>query len=210
MVYILYSSIKEFDHKRLIDSFLPGFCLGYQKKIMNYRRWQDAQLSLLGRVLLIKGMKALNYKFNESHMKYTKYNKPYLSESDIKFNISHSGDVVICALTLLGDIGIDIEKIAPIKITDFKSHMTTNEWQLMCDSNNVEDSFFNFWTQKEAVIKAHGKGLSIPLKSFEIQNNKTMIARENFFLKEIKIKDGYKCHLALKKHETIKINIEYF
>ena len=76
---------------------------------------------------------------------------------------------------LLGDIGIDIEKIEPIKISDFKSQMTNNEWESVNNSKDTERSFFCYWSQKEAVIKTHGKGLTIPLKSFEVQNNKTTI-----------------------------------
>ena len=206
MIYILQTSINEDNHKNLIDNYLPKLSTEFQDKIGRYRRWQDAQLSLLGRVLLVRGMEQMDCSFDKPDLKYTSFNKPYFDGNDISFNISHSGKVVVCALTYLGDIGIDIEKIEPIKILDFKSQMTNNEWKLVNESKDAKHSFFSYWTQKEAIIKAHGKGLTIPLKSFEIQNNKTTIGSENFFLKEITIKDDYCCHLALKKSiDTIEI-----
>jgi 4'-phosphopantetheinyl transferase len=209
LIYILYTSINKDNHKRLIDDFLPKCSIEFQDKIRRYRRWQDAQLSLLGRVLLAKGVEQMNCTFDESELKYTSFNKPYFVNNGIHFNISHSGEVAICALTHLGDVGIDIEKTEATKVLDFKSQMTSNEWELVNESKDSKLSFFNYWTQKEAVIKAHGNGLSIPLKSFEVQNNRTVIGSDNFFLKEIIIKDDYCCHLALKKSlDTIEIRIK--
>lgn len=206
MINILHTSINEANHKSLIANYLPKFSAEFQGKIVRYRRWQDAQLSLLGRVLLIKGMEQRKCRFDESDMKYNAFNKPYFDSNDISFNISHSGRIVVCVLTYMGDIGIDIEKIDPIEVSDFKSQMTNNEWKLISESKNISHSFLNYWTQKEAVIKAHGNGLSIPLKSFEIQNNKTTVDSKNFFLKEVTIMNDYSCHVALNKSiDTIEI-----
>lgn len=208
MINILYTYINEDNHKRLIDDFLPKCSIEFQDKIRKYRRWQDAQLSLLGRFLLAKGMEQMNCVFEESDIKHTSFGKPYFNSNAVNFNISHSGKIVICVLTNVGDIGIDIEKINPIKVSDFKSQMTANEWMLINESKDIKLSFFDYWTQKEAVIKTHGNGLSISLKSFEIKNNKTAINSENFFLKKIPVKDDYSCYLALKKiFDTIEIKI---
>ncbi|GAA3649411.1 4'-phosphopantetheinyl transferase family protein [Flavivirga jejuensis] len=208
MIYIFYTLINEDNHKDLINKYLPKFSTEFQKKVLRYRRWQDAQLSLLGRVLLVKGMEQMNYNFDDFDLKYTFYNKPYFDSIDMSFNISHSGKIVICALTRLGSIGIDIEKIKPIKITGFKSQMTKNEWESVNNSKDKIRSFFYHWSQKEAVIKTNGKGFTIPLKSFEIRNKKTTVGFENFFLKEITIKDDYSCHVALnRKIDTIEIKI---
>jgi len=209
LIHVLYTSINVENHKKIIDHYLPDFSAEYQDKIKRYRRWQDAQLSLLGRILLVKGLEQINYGFDESNLNYTSFNKPYLENNAIHFNISHSGELVVCALTKIGAIGIDIEKINGTKISDFKSQMTVNEWKLINESTNANLSFFQYWTQKEAVIKTHGKGLSIPLKSFEVTKNKTIIESELYFLKELKINDDYCCHLALKENiDTIEIITE--
>lgn len=208
MINILYTSIDEDNHQKLVDNYLPKFSVEFQTKIKRYKRWQDAQLSLLGRILLVKGLEQMNCSFDESNFRYTSFNKPYLESNYINFNISHSGELVVCALTKIGDIGIDIEEIESIKISDFKSQMTNNEWEQVNDSKEIKTAFFKYWTQKEAVIKAHGKGLSIPLKTFEVQNNKTTVYSDNFFLKELKIMDGYSCYIASKTDlELVEIEI---
>ena len=199
MIYIYYSYLSEENHESLLKNDLPKFSADYQEKIKRYRRWQDAQLSLLGRILLFKGIEEIyKQKPHDKVIQHTKYNKPYFDDDLIQFNISHSGGIVVCALSDEHEIGIDIEIVTDIEIDDFKFQMTEKEWDKIIISSNKKDSFFDYWTQKEAVIKAHGHGLTIPLKSFEILDNTTKIKGEKFFLKEIKIDKKYKCYISLK------------
>jgi len=208
LITINYARISEQVHQRLMNAYLPDFSSEYQDRIRRYRRWEDAQLSLLGRVLLKQGMENLNYKFDESKLKYTSFDKPYFEDDHVHFNISHSGHFVVCAITELGEIGIDIEKINPIDIDSFKPQMTNYEWNTINESKNSMREFFAYWSQKEAVIKAHGEGLSIALKSFEVKNNATTIGSENFYLRELSISEDYSCHIAYKdKLEAMDITL---
>lgn len=203
MIYIYYSYLSERNHESLLRNNLPDFPEDYQAKIRRFRRWQDAQASLLGRVLLFTGLKEAGWLSPaDKELKYTSYHKPYFENHPLQFNISHSGEIVVCALSDQGEIGIDIEIISDILIEDFKFQMTENEWNKISTSTNAKNAFFEYWTQKEAVIKAHGHGLTIPLQSFEINENATSIQGEKFHLKEIKIDEKYQCALSLKT--TIK------
>lgn len=211
MVTIYYANISEENHNDIMDKYLSFFSPEYQEKLSRYRRWQDTQLSLLGRVLLIHGLEHLNQKFDESAIRYNPYNKPYFDNQEVHFNISHSGDLVVCAITDLGEIGIDIEKIGSIELSNFKSMMTENEWNSVNDSLDSKGSFYRYWAQKEAVIKAHGKGLSIPLKTFEIRKNKTKIGPDNFYLQNISISDEYSCYIASReKLDSVNIIMDKF
>lgn len=198
MVQIFYSYITKDKHELLLKKIIPGFSNDFQKKNLRYRRWQDAQSSLLGRMLLDNGLSKLNKELDIKNLHYTSYNKPYFEGEKVKFNISHSGDIVVCAISEIDEIGIDIEIIQDIEIENFKQQMTNIEWQRVVSSSNIKNAFFEYWTQKEAVMKSHGNGLSIPLKSFEIHNGQTKIEEDVFFLKEIQLDKNYKCHIALK------------
>jgi len=199
LIYIYFAYQSEKNHESLLKSVLPNFPHDFQKKIMRYKRWQDAQLSLLGRILLYKGAEEIyGYNLNEKEIKYTKYNKPYFEDNLIRFNISHSDEIVVCALSNQYEIGIDIEIIADFELDNFRFQMTESERYNIEQSQSSKDAFFEYWTQKEAVIKAHGHGLTVPLKSFEIFDHKTEINNEKFYLKEIKIDKKYKCHISLK------------
>lgn len=211
MIHILYAYISEDHHQKLLNAFLPKFSIDFQKKVTDFRRWQDAQLSLLGRILLFHGIKKFNKDYTDDAIKYTEYDKPYFEDKSIKFNISHSAEVVTCVLSADFEIGIDIELLQPIQIEDFKSQMTAGEWHRVNASEDKTTAFFTYWTQKEAVIKAHGKGLLIPLKSFEVLDDKTSINTENFFLKEIKLNDNYKCYIASNTAiDTLPVEIKEF
>ncbi|RKR04555.1 4'-phosphopantetheinyl transferase [Flavobacterium sp. 90] len=205
MTQILYSYICERNHNYLLTNYLDGFSDDFQKKILAYRRWQDSQLSLLGRLLLRHGLHQTSKNFVEEDLSYTLYRKPFLNNTNTKFNISHSGEIVVCVLSDRNDVGIDIEIIQDINIEGFESQMTNRERENLSLNEDSRSAFFDYWTQKEAVIKANGKGLSIPLKSFEVMNNYAKIEDDDFFVKEIFLDEKYKCHLAFKDKIDVMI-----
>lgn len=197
MIQILYSYIEKQNHDFLMNYKLKQLPDEFQLKILKYRRWQDAQLSLLGRLLLENGLQGQGLTGEiKLNVQYTPYNKPYLSDKNIKFNISHSGDFVACVITQYQEIGIDIEILEDVEIENFKDQMTNKEWENIFYSKDIKRSFFNYWTQKEAILKAQGKGLSIPLKSFEVQQNKAVLDSTTFYLAEIVLQENYVCHIA--------------
>ncbi len=189
---------------------LAFFPKAYQQQLLRYRRWQDAQLSLLGKLLLKAGMLRLKAEVDFERIQYTEYNKPYVQNIPITFNISHSEELVVCALSENQKyVGVDIEKIRPIELADYKAQMTESEQQLIYTAAQPQEAFFKYWTEKEAVIKAHGHGLSIPLQSFEIKENCAHIDGEVFYVWEIPLKKDYCCHIASNQYlPSEKINIE--
>lgn len=196
LTYLFYTYIEQAQHEELLRTYLPHFSKAFQKKIQRFRRWEDAQLSLLGRVLLFKGIEKFGKSYTEAALKFTAHNKPYFDQSSLKFNISHSGELVICLLSDVGEMGIDVEWIVDTEINDFKSQMTDSEWLRVTTAAQPLQEFYTYWTEKEAVIKAQGEGLSIPLKTFEISGQQTSIGGEPFFLRQLFLDEQYKCFLS--------------
>lgn len=198
-ILILYTTIDRSLHKFLLEEKLPLFPSDFQKEIHNYTNWTDAQKSLLGRLLLEQGMIVINQPFKHEDVLLNDFNKPILRYTNVKFNISHSGDLVVCAITEHFNIGIDVEQIRNINWEEFKSQMTANEMAFIATANDKNEAFFNYWTKKEAALKAHGKGLSIALPSFEIVSGKTEIEDCQYFINEVYLEQGYKVQLAIDK-----------
>lgn len=205
---ILYLFVEEEKHNYILNKYVEIFGQDFSKKVLKYRKWQDAQLSLLGRVLLKYGLSKY-YDINDFKIDISENGKPFLRDLQIYFNISHSKNLVVCAISEF-PIGIDIEfSNYDINYLEFCEQMTKNELLRIQESENHVESFFNYWTEKESLIKANGMGLQVPLKSFEVYHHQTCIFNVRYFTKKLDIDKEYHCCIAAEKDlNTIFINIQ--
>ena len=148
---------------------------------------------------------------------YNPYGKPFLapefSSHLLNFNLSHSGSMALCALTRNMEIGVDIERLRPDFAYDeiAERFFSANEVVVLrtIPAEEQLQAFYNCWTRKEAYIKAHGKGLSLPLDSFDVSFApgdlpRVLITRENpqesshWTLLDLQPGPGYVGALAVK------------
>jgi len=176
-----------------------------QERLRNYRRWQDAHAYLYGRLLLKHGMLQLGYDDSLELMEKTKYGKPYFPFDSFSFNISHSEDYVVCVISTdeKKQIGIDIEKIKPIILDYFNSVLSAQE---KIDIKTY-DQFYKIWTRKEAVIKADGRGMQIPLNRVDASKLIVNLEEDIYYLSKVGINKSYEVHIAsltkIKKTNTV-------
>jgi 4'-phosphopantetheinyl transferase len=102
---------------------------------------------------------------------YTPYNKPYLQNYPIEFNLSDSEHLALYAFAHV-PIGIDIEYVHMMTdMDDVAAVMFSGAeiavYKALPDAQKAE-GFFSCWTRKEAFIKAVGEGLSYPLADFDV------------------------------------------
>ncbi|MBN1122614.1 MAG: 4'-phosphopantetheinyl transferase superfamily protein [Anaerolineae bacterium] len=105
---------------------------------------------------------------------YGPYGKPALTEdSSLSFSVSHSGDLLVMTFTLNQPVGVDVEQIRPVENLDTLARrtLTADEYRhflsLLPDLRlNV---FFAYWTVKEAIMKASGRGLNLPAAQIGIE-----------------------------------------
>jgi 4'-phosphopantetheinyl transferase len=102
---------------------------------------------------------------------YTEQGKPFLADTDLRFNISHSADMAVYAFTRHAEIGVDIEKVEAVFKADVaKRFFSNSEYELLTALFGEEQQrgFYRIWARKEALIKGIGEGLHIPLDSFSV------------------------------------------
>ncbi len=114
------------------------------------------------------GKTAKAIQFTES-----RYGKPALApgitDLPVCFNLSHSSRLVVCALTLAHEIGVDIENMQrTIELSIAERFFSNQEAYTIsqAEESSKQSLFFRFWTLKEAYIKATGRGLSTGLDQF--------------------------------------------
>ena len=99
-----------------------------------------------------------------------KYGKAYISNfENIYFNLSHSGKMVLCAISDR-EVGVDIEYIDhEIDLNIAKHYFYNKEYESIMNSQNPADEFFKYWVLKESYMKYTGLGMNLKLDSFEIK-----------------------------------------
>jgi 4'-phosphopantetheinyl transferase len=133
---------------------------------------------LRNRFILVRGLlrttlaRYLAVESANLHFAKGKYGKPILCDHTLYFNLSHSANKLVIAVSDLDNIGIDIEQVKPrntlheiarrvLSVTEFTawSHLPTSEQLLI---------FYQLWTKKEAFVKAVGRGMGIGLDQCEV------------------------------------------
>jgi 4'-phosphopantetheinyl transferase len=102
---------------------------------------------------------------------YGAQGKPALAGSQFQFNLSHSGDRAVYAISAQSPVGIDIEYIHPIAAADLVDRFFSATEQAIFHNLPIDlqqAAFFHAWVQKEAYLKACGTGLHTPLDKIEV------------------------------------------
>jgi 4'-phosphopantetheinyl transferase len=106
------------------------------------------------------------------------HGKPELAgaaaQSGLQFNLSHSDGLGLIGWSWRKQIGVDIEVWRTMRdetglVRRYFSPAEIAAWEALPEARRHE-AFFNLWTRKEAYIKALGRGLSLPLDSFDVSH----------------------------------------
>ncbi len=100
----------------------------------------------------------------------SEYGKPYLRDSQLRFNISHSANHAVVVVSDGAEMGVDVEDIAPHHVdAEIARRMFSDlEYQQWMQADNQVATFFQLWTLKEAYMKAIGLGVNLPLQDFSV------------------------------------------
>jgi len=109
------------------------------------------------------------WRFDSNH-----YGRPEIANSPpgprLRFNLSHTAGMVVCAVAWERELGVDVEDAQRVVEVEalaprFFSPQEAQELLALAPSRR-QQRFFDYWTLKEAYIKARGMGLSLPLEQF--------------------------------------------
>lgn len=157
---------------------------------------------------------------------YSDRGKPALlpNNNNLYFNLSHSENMAVYAMTRKLQIGVDIEYIRPITDAEeiAKRFFSESEYKLIqsLPENQKQLAFFNCWTRKEAYIKAIGQGLAYSLDKIEVSlipgespriisiGGDTNLAN-NWSIYELKLNNSYAAALAIEENNCCLLYREW-
>lgn len=198
------------EDKKIYEKAYASVDAERQKKVDLYKFLQSKLQSLAAGVLLNRALEDAGLDVSKIQFEQNEYGKPYIKDNDIYFNLSHSGDYAICAISS-SEVGCDIEKIGQVEDKIAKKFFCEEEYQDIISKNNEEerrDLFYRYWTLKESFIKAIGFGLKLHLNSFQIVLGKKKYVKhsannKDYTLYEFDNLDGYKYAVCIEESASV-------
>ena len=108
---------------------------------------------------------------------YSKDGKPAVKKPGcpLKFNVSHSGDILLIAFSHQAEVGVDVERIDSDSLEDgtISRSLHPAEMKVFRDLKDDEGRqyFFECWTRKEAFLKLLGCGFAIEPAEIDLTRN---------------------------------------
>ncbi|MBA3816870.1 MAG: 4'-phosphopantetheinyl transferase superfamily protein [Parachlamydiaceae bacterium] len=131
---------------------------------------------------------------------FSKYGKPFIKNSDVYFNLSHSNRYACIAFANF-EVGVDIEHMKQDSVIE--SIFSENEkyhFDTIADAMKLQ-AFYQAWVRKESYLKAIGTGLAQSIQAVEV-GFKTP---SDWFFSPISISEDYTGCIATKARSSPKI-----
>ncbi len=155
--------LKQAVNASTFDFLLRFVQVDKRRRIDNMKSKQNKDLSLLGDTLAKLAISnVFGLPFDGIRYKYENSGKPFLADyPDVHFNISHSGNMVVCAV-YDQPVGIDIQKMKDVRFDVLaKRFFTVKEQEsfFSITAGKRKQAFYKTWTAKESYVKWLGTGI---------------------------------------------------
>lgn len=173
-IKIWYALPESLNDSRLLERFCSWFSPSELHVCKSYRFKKDQHTYLIAHALL---RAALSRCCDVHPARWTfhknAYQKPYISEPTntrhLHFNISHTEGMVAAAITRIGSIGVDVESLSRETIENGVAQEVLSEVEYrdyMQQTGTAQHTrLLQYWTLKEAYVKATGRGITAGLKN---------------------------------------------
>lgn len=141
-----------------------------REKIDRLKFAKDKYLSMGVWLLLREAVNDADLNEETLSLKFTEKGKPYFENTPLCFSLSHSGEYVMC-VTSNDSCGCDVEKTAVVREGLPERVLSKNELAEYNKAGKTE-KFYEFWTKKEAIIKALDLGFDVPLNEIDTTEEK--------------------------------------
>jgi len=195
-IYIANIDTLPFDNS---EAYLSLLSSERQRKIKNITNTQNRKLAISAGLLLNYGLAKQNIVSKDLIITYNSHGKPYFRDNPIHFNLSHSGQYVLCAISDI-EVGADIQKMTThynLNIAKRFFHLDEYNYLANLPHDKQHGMFFRLWALKESYVKNLGTGLANTLNSFSIKTDSPSVClsannkKSSYSFYEYKINNYY-------------------
>ncbi len=172
-------------------TWLEGLPPDKRQHLLDARDPRDRWRTLVGLQLLKRGCRELRIAgFKLADLQFLPGRKPRCG-ADLDFSTSHSGNLVGCAISRSGSVGLDIERETPIDAANFRLYLSSEERRWATGGR-----FFSVWTRKESVVKAHGRSGLPQVRDVQLTEEGARFVDRNWLTRRIDLVPGYSACVA--------------
>ncbi len=177
-------------------------------RVLEENGWEKQHGSLARKLMLWHGMNEMGANMNDLFecLEFTKSGKPYIIDAP-HFSLANDGAVAVCAISETSILGIDVERLKPLNLSDYREKMTYLEWREIYSHIIPLRRFYEFWTIKESVLKADGEQENVDIKEIYIQPDIAFFNAKNWYINPAELDYyGYVCFLVSSNpHADIEV-----
>lgn len=158
-----------------------------REQALKFKHEQGRKENVLAYRLLCKALGDEYGMMEQPVFEYNEHGKPFIaSHPEIHFNLSHCKRAVACIVSSKGRVGIDVECTDRYREGVARYVLSDEEFERVVKSADRDVEFAKYWTQKEALVKMLGTGITDDLKSIlsthsDVQMH-TMVCREKGYV----------------------------
>lgn len=178
MLKLYYANTDLIANEDVFHNLLNKMNKQRSRKVLRCKNEEDKLCSLLAGVLLRYALEEQGFVYEKLEFSVTQEGKPTLdSHPEMFFSLSHSGKRAVC---LLSDkpIGVDVEnkhrrllevgrEACLMRVVGRSFNVQEHIEYMSASEEERRELFLKYWTRKEAVSKAEGKGLALDFSKIE-------------------------------------------
>lgn len=215
LVYI--ADVSALEDRELYDAIYGRVREERKAKTDRLRFDRDRRLSLGAEYLLMCACREFGIDYDKATITEDANLKPVFKDIPIHFNLSHSGERVMCIMSEY-PVGCDIEKASKADMVLAEKYFHEKEYRMLksCeDAGKRNAMFYRLWTLKESFAKCTGLGLHLPMNSFAVDISgegvklEQSVSEDKFSLFEYGGEEGYACAWCIRTEKEGELSDEF-
>ncbi|URZ01688.1 4'-phosphopantetheinyl transferase family protein [Clostridium felsineum] len=132
---------------------------------------------------------------------YNEYGKSFFKNIPLELSISHSLNIVGCAVAEDREIGLDIQAVKNLPIDILRRFISDNEYKMILESGDKKNTSNLIWNQKEAFLKCLGVGWAKKITNYENNSKGIILNGVQYVIKQSRIDRNFNFAICMSEDD---------